>query len=166
MSHGVTSLPPHRDEFQPLCVLCEKAPHHLLIISLQGVQPGPLRGPVGALTRNPMVQCGSKFAAKAFWSNRAQCHFCALAGVHRCVRIYSKLYMSHGSRAGLWSSVRLLASSVYRYICCRVIFRSKAALKRHVGALRWICGWPWTLLAGTAAGGNCSTMRLRIKVPL
>jgi hypothetical protein len=25
---------------------------------LQGVQPGPLRGPVGALPRNPMVQCG------------------------------------------------------------------------------------------------------------
>jgi hypothetical protein len=24
----------------------------------QGVQPGPLRGPVGALPRNPMVQCG------------------------------------------------------------------------------------------------------------
>jgi hypothetical protein len=26
--------------------------------SEQGVQPGPLRGPVGALPRNPMVQCG------------------------------------------------------------------------------------------------------------
>ena len=24
----------------------------------QGVQPGPLRGPVGALPRNPKVQCG------------------------------------------------------------------------------------------------------------